>query len=85
MSSDLLTPRDREGEAPAEPRISDDFPRVRRVHYEAATPGVAVAVQVTVRLDQDNEVQPDASLRLDTQPDAQRRISDDDYVEGPPD
>jgi len=49
--------------------------------YSAATPGVDLDDNVTVRLDQFNEVQPDALLRLET---GQSRISADDYIEGAP-
>ena len=51
------------------------------VAYCAATPGVDLDDNVTVRLDQINEVQPDALLRLET---GQSRISADDYIEGAP-
>lgn len=50
--------------------------------YEAATPGVESLDNPTVRLDADNEPQPDALLRLEQ--DGQSTISDDDYVEGAP-
>ncbi len=50
--------------------------------YEAATPGVESADNVTVRLDLDNEPQPDALLRIDEACGGQSRISGDDYVEG---
>ena len=52
--------------------------------YMAATPGVSVGDNVTVRLDADNEVQPDALLRLDPARGGQSRIGPDDYIEGPP-
>ena len=52
--------------------------------YRAATPGVYLADNTTVRLDADNEPQPDALLRLDPSVGGQSRISDDDYVEGAP-
>lgn len=52
--------------------------------YEAATPGVMVGDNVTIRLDYDNEPQPDALLRLDTALGGRSRISEDDYVEGSP-
>ncbi|NEQ81438.1 MAG: Uma2 family endonuclease [Moorea sp. SIO2I5] len=52
--------------------------------YEAATPGVMLGDNPTVRLDYDNEPQPDAILRIDQQKGGQSRISDDDYVEGAP-
>ncbi|MEL7035068.1 MAG: Uma2 family endonuclease [Cyanobacteria bacterium J06592_8] len=50
--------------------------------YIALTPGVQLFDNATVRLDSDNEVQPDVLLRLET--DGQSRISDDDYIEGAP-
>lgn len=50
--------------------------------YKAATPSVGLADNVTVRLDADNEPQPDAILRLETG--GRSRISEDDYVEGAP-
>jgi Uma2 family endonuclease len=52
--------------------------------YSAATPGTESAGNTTVRLDLDNEVQPDVLLRLDSAHGGQSRISDDDYVEGAP-
>jgi Uma2 family endonuclease len=50
--------------------------------YEAATPGVEALDNATVRLDADNEPQPDALLRLEQG--GQSKISTDDYVEGAP-
>ncbi|NEQ17283.1 MAG: Uma2 family endonuclease [Moorea sp. SIO3E2] len=50
--------------------------------YWSATPGVEVGDNATVRLDADNEPQPDALLRLTV--DGQSRISEDGYVEGAP-
>jgi len=52
--------------------------------YAASTPGVEVADNATVRLDLDNEPQPDALLRLDQESGGRSRISEDDYVEGAP-
>jgi Uma2 family endonuclease len=52
--------------------------------YAAATPGVQVADNATIRLDFDNEPQPDGLLRIEEDAGGQSRISDDDYVEGPP-
>jgi Uma2 family endonuclease len=52
--------------------------------YAALTPGVEVADNATVRLDLDNEPQPDALLRLDEACGGQSRISEDDYIEGAP-
>jgi Uma2 family endonuclease len=52
------------------------------VAYEAMTPGVAVADAPTVRLDVDNEPQPDAVLLINAG--GQTRVSQDDYIEGAP-
>jgi Uma2 family endonuclease len=52
--------------------------------YAAATPGVQLNDNATVRLDLDNEPQPDALLRLDERLGGQSRLSPDDYIEGGP-
>ena len=52
--------------------------------YCAATPGVSVADNTTVRLDPFNEVQPDAFLRLEPEVGGRSRVTPDDYIEGPP-
>jgi hypothetical protein len=52
--------------------------------YAAATPGVELNDNATVRLDLDNEPQPDALLRLDERLGGQSRLSPDDYIEGGP-
>jgi len=54
------------------------------VGYAAATPWVTVFDNTTVRLDADNEPQPDALLRLDESAGGRSRVSDDDYLEGAP-
>ncbi|MFS0515735.1 Uma2 family endonuclease [Nostoc sp. UIC 10607] len=54
------------------------------VSYEAATPGVALGVEPTVRLDLDNEPQPDAVLLIKPKAGGQARLSEDDYIEGAP-
>ena len=54
------------------------------VTYEAATPGVLVGDNATVRLDLDNEPQPDLLLLRLPEHGGQARFSEDDYVEGPP-
>jgi Uma2 family endonuclease len=54
------------------------------IAYEAATTGVALGVEPTVRLDTDNAPQPDAVLLIDEAAGGQARISEDDYVEGAP-
>lgn len=53
-------------------------------HYKAHTPGVIVADNATVRLDLDNEPQPDAFLMLDPRCGGQAIVSEDNYVEGAP-
>jgi Uma2 family endonuclease len=50
--------------------------------YSVATPGVGCYDNPTVRLDTDNEPQPDAVLRLDNN--GTSAISDDGYIEGAP-
>jgi Uma2 family endonuclease len=52
--------------------------------YTAATPGVELLDDTTVRLDFRNEPQPDALLRLDPAIGGRSRTSEDGYVEGPP-
>jgi Uma2 family endonuclease len=49
--------------------------------YNAYTPGILLGVEPTVRLDPDNEPQPDAVLFV---PGQQASISGDDYIEGAP-
>ncbi len=50
--------------------------------YCVSTPNVSALDNATVRLDLDNELQPDALLRIELG--GRSRISEDDYVEGPP-
>ncbi|HIK30979.1 MAG TPA: Uma2 family endonuclease [Oscillatoriales cyanobacterium M59_W2019_021] len=50
--------------------------------YKASTPGVQLGDNCTVRLDADNEPQPDALLRIEVG--GQSTISEDGYVEGAP-
>ena len=52
--------------------------------YRTATPNVRLGDNATVRLDMDNEPQPDALLRLDESVGGRSQISDDGYVEGAP-
>jgi Uma2 family endonuclease len=52
--------------------------------YAAGTPGVEVSDNSTVRLDLDNEPQPDALLLIDPACGGQTRFSTDDYIEGSP-
>lgn len=53
-------------------------------NYAAATPGVDFGDNVTLRLDRENEVQPDAFLRIKEEHGGQSRAGADDYLEGPP-
>lgn len=53
--------------------------------YEAHTPGTEAADNGTVRLDLDNEPQPDVLLRIVADRGGQSSTSRDDYVEGAPD
>ena len=52
--------------------------------YCAATPGVDFADNATLRLDADNEPQPDAMLWIDAGAGGRAQVSDDDYLEGAP-
>ena len=52
--------------------------------YRAATPGVIGGDNATVRLDYENVVQPDALLRLEPALGGRSRVTEDDYLAGPP-
>ncbi|MBD2615800.1 MAG: Uma2 family endonuclease [Nostoc sp. ZfuVER08] len=52
--------------------------------YEVATSGVSLGVEPTVRLDLDNEPQPDAVLLINPKAGGQAKLSEDDYIEGAP-
>lgn len=52
--------------------------------YQAMTPGVDLSDAPTVRLDLDNEPQPDAVLFIEASAGGQTRISPDGYIEGSP-
>lgn len=52
--------------------------------YQAMTPGVDLSIEPTVRLDLDNEPQPDAVLFIEASVGGQTRISPDGYIEGSP-
>ncbi|MET0095423.1 Uma2 family endonuclease, partial [Limnospira platensis] len=54
------------------------------VFYRSFTPNIMVCDNTSVRLDMDNEPQPDALLRMEEAAGGQSRISEDDYIEGPP-
>ncbi|MEH2387373.1 MAG: Uma2 family endonuclease [Nostoc sp.] len=50
-------------------------------NYKTATPDVVLGIEPTVRLDADNEPQPDAVVFI---PGRQALISEDDYIQGAP-
>ena len=52
--------------------------------YEMGTPGVEAGDNGAIRLDMDNEPQPDAFLIIRPEHGGQARISEDDYIEGAP-
>ncbi len=52
--------------------------------YKVSTPGVELGDNATVRLDLDNEPQPDVLLLIDERLGGQAKISEDDYIEGAP-
>lgn len=52
--------------------------------YQIATPRTRLGDNPTVRLDLDNEPQPDAALLIDDATQGQCRLDEDGYVEGPP-
>lgn len=53
-------------------------------NYMVTTPGTQVADNGTVRLDLDNETQPDAILRIREALGGNSHLADDDYLEGAP-
>jgi Uma2 family endonuclease len=52
--------------------------------YQSELPGLELLDNATVRLDEDNEPQPDCCLRIETEFGGQSGVSDDDYIEGAP-
>ncbi|MDX2212222.1 MAG: Uma2 family endonuclease [Oculatellaceae cyanobacterium bins.114] len=52
--------------------------------YQTATPGLRLGIEPTVRLDLDNEPQPDIVLILDEAVGGQARLTEDGYLEGVP-
>ncbi|MBI2765678.1 MAG: Uma2 family endonuclease [Chloroflexi bacterium] len=54
------------------------------VVYESRTPGTISADNGTVRLDLDNEPQPDAFLAWDEEHGGEARLDDNDYLDGAP-
>ena len=54
------------------------------VYYRANTPGVRVSADASIRLDLDNEPQPDALMYVETPFGGQTRIDEDGYLVGGP-
>lgn len=52
--------------------------------YGSSTAGVELGIEPSVRLDLDNEPQPDAVLLIEAAAGGRSHLSDDDYVEGAP-
>lgn len=52
--------------------------------YPISTPGAELGVEPTVRLDLDNEPQPDGVLFINSSSTRQAQLSADDYIEGAP-
>ncbi len=52
--------------------------------YGMSTPGVSIGDNGSIRLDLDNEPQPDAAMLIDPERGGKARFSADDYVEGAP-
>src|SRR3954468_11040929 len=52
--------------------------------YRIATPGVRVSDNASIRLDLDNEPQPDAAMLIESSCGGQSRLSADGYIEGAP-
>ena len=53
-------------------------------NYRIATPGVRLGIEPTIRLDLENEPQPDGVLFLDESVGGKSRLTEDDYIEGSP-
>jgi Uma2 family endonuclease len=52
--------------------------------YQISTPGLRLGIEPTIRLDLDNEPQPDIVLILDEAVGGKARLTDDGYLEGVP-
>lgn len=53
-------------------------------NYKTATPGAELGIEPTLRLDLDNQPQPDGVLLVEAWAGGQARITEDDYIEGAP-
>ncbi|MEY3828262.1 MAG: hypothetical protein RLZZ148_3090 [Cyanobacteriota bacterium] len=74
-------------------RRYDAMPKVKKPHgslitwlgvYQVATPQVQMGIEPTVRLDIDNEPQPDGVLFIKRESGGNCRLSEDGYIEGAP-
>ncbi|BAZ31920.1 hypothetical protein NIES4074_43930 [Cylindrospermum sp. NIES-4074] len=52
--------------------------------YKISTPGIKLGIEPTIRLDQDNEPQPDGVLLIDEKLGGNAHLTEDDYIEGAP-
>ncbi|MEM1170362.1 MAG: Uma2 family endonuclease [Cyanobacteria bacterium P01_H01_bin.35] len=52
--------------------------------YQAVTPEAQMGIEPTVRLDNNNELQPDGVLLINPENGGNSRLSDDGYIEGAP-
>ncbi|MEL6441091.1 MAG: Uma2 family endonuclease [Cyanobacteria bacterium J06621_8] len=52
--------------------------------YQISTPGLRIGIEPMIRLDPDNEPQPDAVLLIDKTLGGRSRLGDDGYLEGAP-
>ncbi len=52
--------------------------------YQLSTPGVKLGIEPTIRLDEDNEPQPDRVLLIDPLAGGSAEITEDDYLQGAP-
>ncbi len=53
-------------------------------NYSVATPNIELCDNSTLRLDQDNELQPDLILRINEAHDGKSHVTPEDYLEGSP-
>ena len=52
--------------------------------YQIFTPGVKLGIEPTIRLDEDNEPQPDGVLLIDPLAGGSAQLTEDDYLQGAP-
>ena len=73
---------------PSPVRLDHSRPHARLVTwlgiYQESTPGADYADNSSVRLDADNEYQPDVVMWIESKHGGKSRVTDDGYLEGPP-